>query len=116
MINTIKDRISNLYEQHSYVLDSKELSEDEKDNFKMIKKGTKSRSHLINSLNSLARYLNLFFRISTVILIDEYDWPMEHAGKFYEEANSFFRSMYSSVAKVNYFSLLVGACVLEWLN
>jgi hypothetical protein len=116
MISTVKDRIKNLYEQHSYVLDSKVLSKDEENDFRKIKKGTKSKSHLINSLTSLARHLNTYFHVKPVILIDEYDWPMEHAGDFYEDANSFFRTMYSSVAKVSYPSLSAGAYVLEWLN
>ncbi|CAI2179256.1 20184_t:CDS:2 [Funneliformis geosporum] len=101
MLNGIKDRISDLYKQHSYILDSKEFLSVEKDDFRKILKGTKSRSHLINSLSSLARYLNTYFHISSIVLIDEYDWPMEHAGNFYEEADSFFRPMYSSVAKDN---------------
>ena len=102
MINTIKNRISGLYIQHSYILESKQILACDKKIFKKIMKGTKDRALLINSLGNLARHLNTYFSVNSVILIDEYDWPMDHAGDFYREANSFFRSMYSSVAKVSY--------------
>ncbi|RIA79085.1 hypothetical protein C1645_841564 [Glomus cerebriforme] len=101
MINTIKDRISGLYKQHTYILDSMQILTCDKENFNTIMTGTQNRSLLIDSLTSLARHLNIYFHVKPIILIDEYDWPMEHAGDFYEEANSFFRSMYSSVAKDN---------------
>lgn len=106
MLNSIKDRISDLYKEHIYILGSKKLIVYDEKNFEMIVKGTKTRSTLINSLSSLARYLYTYFDVNPIILIDEYDWPMEHAGKFYEEANSFFQSMYSSVAKVSYFFIV----------
>ncbi|KAF0406856.1 DUF1703-domain-containing protein [Gigaspora margarita] len=55
----------------------------------------------MDALSSMARYHNDYFAQQTIILIDEYDWPMEHAGSFYNEADIFFKSMYSSVAKDN---------------
>ena|SRR6266516_3609690 len=110
MINSIKDRISTLYKQHSYIINSEQILACDKKNFRRIMKGTKDRSLLINSLSSLAHHFNTYFHVNSIILIDEYDWPMEHAENFYDEANSFFRSMYSSVAKVSY-SLLLTGCI-----
>ena len=63
-------------------------------------------SHVYWTFSSLTRYLYEYFGRKIIILVDEYDWPMEHARNFYDRANAFFGSMYSSVAKVYYFSLL----------
>ena len=117
MLSTIKDRISVLYKQHKYIFDSKQIIDYDKKDFKKIMKGTEKRSLLIDSLTNLARHLKTYFHVKPIILIDEYDWPMEYAGNFYDETNSFFRSIYSSVAKVSYSSLLARCiCTLEWLN
>ncbi|RIA95611.1 hypothetical protein C1645_733909 [Glomus cerebriforme] len=108
MLNSIKKRLSDLYEQHRYIIDNNLLEMNEEDFFKKILRGTTDQSALINSLSRLARYLRKCYNKSSVILIDEYDWPMKHAkNKDYEDINSLFQSMYSNVAKVTYFSLLV---------
>jgi len=116
MLSTIKDQISVLYKQHKYILDSKQIIDYDKKDFKKIMKGTEKRSLLIDSLTNLARHLKTYFHVKPIILIDKYDWPMEHAGDSYDDANSFFRTMYSNVAKVSYPSLLASTYVLEWLN
>ncbi len=116
MLSTIKDQISVLYKQHKYILDSKQIIDYDKKDFKKIMKGTEKRSLLIDSLTNLACHLKTYFHVKSIILIDEYDWLMEHAGDSYDDANSFFRTMYSNVAKVSYPSLLASTYVLEWLN
>jgi len=107
MLSTIKARISDLYEQHRYIIDNNFLETADNEFFNKILNGTTDQSVLMNSLSRLARYLHKYYNKSSVILIDEYDWPMEHAkNKDYEKINSLFRSIYSNVAKVTYFSLL----------
>ncbi|RIA99182.1 hypothetical protein C1645_811649 [Glomus cerebriforme] len=72
----------------------------DEDFFKKILKGITDQSALISSLSSLTRYLHECYNKSSVILIDEYDWPMEHTkDKDYKDINSLFQSMYSNVAK-----------------
>ncbi|RIA87459.1 hypothetical protein C1645_740101 [Glomus cerebriforme] len=107
MLNSIKVRLSDLYKQHRYIIDNNLLETDEEAFFKKILRGTTDQSALINSLSRLACYFHKCYNKRSVILIDEYDWPMEHAkNKDYEDISSLFRTMYSVIAKVTYFSLL----------
>ncbi|CAG8683462.1 10487_t:CDS:2, partial [Racocetra fulgida] len=106
MLNSIKEKISDLYKEHRYIIDNKKLHIDDELLFKNIIDETIDESHLINTISRLSRYLHEYFGKQTIILIDEYDWPMEHAGSFYNEADIFFKSMYSSVAKVLFVGLL----------
>ncbi|CAG8604914.1 10262_t:CDS:2 [Funneliformis mosseae] len=99
MRNEIKKRISDLYKEHRYLISI--LPEDDKKDFVKILNGTTEEEYLSNAISSLARYLNEFFGKNSIILIDEYDLPMENARGFYDSANDFFRVMYSSVAKEN---------------
>ncbi|CAG8603742.1 2701_t:CDS:2 [Rhizophagus irregularis] len=104
MQEDIKERISVLYEEHKYLIDSFSLPEDMnmKDNFiKVLRKETKDSASWTYALSNLARYLNKCFGKSSIILIDEYDWPMENARGFYDNVHDFFKTMYSSVAKEN---------------
>ncbi|CAG8655016.1 6787_t:CDS:2 [Funneliformis mosseae] len=102
MQENIKERISVLYEEHKYLIDSFFLPEDMKDNFmKVLRKKIKDNASWTYALSNLARYLNKCFKKSSIILIDEYDWPMENARGFYDNIHNFFKTMYSSIAKKN---------------
>ncbi|RIB17942.1 hypothetical protein C2G38_1389601 [Gigaspora rosea] len=116
MLSSIMKRISDLYQEHRYIMDNKKLHEYDEPLFKNIINETIDESHLMDALSDLARHLHDYFDKQTIILIDEYDWPMEHAGSFYNEADIFFKSMYSSVAKDNKYVhkvLLVGLLPLN---
>ena len=100
MQGKIKKRISDLYRKHQYLIDI--LSEDDKENFvAVLKRATTEVALWTNALSCLARYLNESFGKSSIILIDEYNWPMENSREFYDKADNFFRIMYSSIAKVS---------------
>ena len=90
MLNSIKRRISNLYKEHRYILDNKKLYTDDKSYFENILNETINESCLMDTLSSLTCYLYEYFGSKIIILIDEYDWPMEHARKFYDRVNAFF--------------------------
>ncbi|GES81647.1 AAA family ATPase [Rhizophagus clarus] len=99
MRNETKERIRDLYRKHRYVISI--LSEDDKKLFEKVLNGTTEEEYLSNAISRLARYLDEFFGKSSIILIDEYDWPMGNARGFYDKADNFFGIMYSSVAKEN---------------
>jgi hypothetical protein len=104
MLNSLSQKMLKLYEKHCYIIDDKKLSDTDEKFFKSILNGTTDQSCLIDALSSLAQYLYIYFNKRSIVLIDEYDWPMEHTEKInYDDVNSLFRSMYSSVAKVIYF-------------
>src|SRR5437870_4775830 len=91
MLCSIKEKISDLYKEHCYILDNKKLYESDELLFKNIINETIDESHLINIISRLLCYYHEYFGKQTIILIDEYDWPMELAGSFYNEANFFFK-------------------------
>uniref|UniRef100_U9TUA3 Uncharacterized protein n=1 Tax=Rhizophagus irregularis (strain DAOM 181602 / DAOM 197198 / MUCL 43194) TaxID=747089 RepID=U9TUA3_RHIID len=100
MLDEIKERISDLYEKHQYLIDI--LPEyNKKDFVAVLDRETTGVALWTNALSNLARYLNKCFGKSSIILIDEYDWPMENARGFYDNVHDFFKTMYSSVAKEN---------------
>ncbi|CAG8607437.1 3418_t:CDS:2 [Ambispora gerdemannii] len=101
MLCSIRKRISELYDEHRYIIDNKKLYPDNESLFINTLDGTTNKQYLMAALSDLARYLHKYFGKQTILLIDEYDWPMEHARSFYNEADIFFKSMYSSVAKDN---------------
>ncbi|CAG8720780.1 24499_t:CDS:2, partial [Racocetra persica] len=95
MLSSIRKRISDLYKEHHYIMDNKMLHEDDESLFRKTLDGTIDNSYLIDALSSMSRYLHEYFSKKIIVLIDEYDWPMEHAESFYNEANIFFKCMYS---------------------
>ncbi|CAG8464925.1 17579_t:CDS:2 [Rhizophagus irregularis] len=100
MLGKIKERISDLYGKHQYLIDI--LPEyNKKDFVAVLDRETTGVALWSNALSCLARYLNECFGKSSVILIDEYDWPMENSRGFYDKSDDFFRTMYSSIAKEN---------------
>lgn len=104
MLNSLKQKMVKLYEKHRYILDDKKLSNTNEKFFKKILNGTTDQSYLTDALSSLAEYLYIYFNKRSIILIDEYDWPMKNTEKInYDDVNFLFQSMYSSVAKVKNF-------------
>ncbi|CAG8549513.1 31_t:CDS:2 [Gigaspora margarita] len=101
MLSSIRKRISDLYKEHRYIIDNKKLHEDDESLFRKTLDGKIDNSYLMDALSSMSRYLHEYFGKQIIILIDEYDWSMEHAGSFYSKANIFFKCMYSSIAKDN---------------
>ncbi|GES72587.1 AAA family ATPase [Rhizophagus clarus] len=100
MLEEIKKRISALYKKHRYLMGILQ-GIDEEDFEKIIEGTIKDNVLLRNVLSLLARYLHELFDKNSIILIDEYDWPMENARGFYDKADNFFRIMYSSVVKLS---------------
>ncbi|CAG8631102.1 26300_t:CDS:2 [Gigaspora rosea] len=82
MRSSIRKRISDLYKEHRYILNNEKLYEDDESLFRKILDGTIDNSYLMDALSSISRYLHEHFGKQIIILIDEYDWPMEHAGSF----------------------------------
>ena len=98
----ITDDISTLYRQHKYLLDKSILDEKEKKDFIDIINETANETKFEKSLKQLSEYLQRFHNEKAVILIDEYDTPIQAGyGKFYNEAISFMRNLLSGAFKDN---------------
>ena len=94
--------ISNAYRQHNYLLKGNCLDDFEKQNFNDILHKKASEVDSENSIKQLSEYLHRYYNQRVVILVDEYDTPIQ-AGyrKFYNEAISFIRGILSAAFKDN---------------
>lgn len=101
------------YRKHSYLMDSPSLSEEDKAYFKSILSRSATADMFQMSLYRLSGFLYTHYHRKVIILIDEYDAPLQHAFAhgFYEEAITFFRTWFNSALKTNDaldFALLTG--------
>ncbi len=98
----ITDAISKLYRQHNYLLNKNIFDEKEKKDFIDIINETANETKFEKSLENLSEYLQRYHKEKVVILIDEYDTPIQAShNKFYKEAISFMRSLLSGALKDN---------------
>ena len=94
--------IVNLYSNHDYLLEKNILKNYEKNDFNKILNKTAKNTDYKNSLKQLSKYLQRYHNERLVILIDEYDTPIQAShNKFYKEAVSFMRSLLSGALKDN---------------
>ncbi len=100
--NQIYEKIAELYENNRFLLESDCMSDTEK---------AKYRSFLENpidkdvsfALNSLSKYLSSYFGKNVIILLDEYDTPMQEAyvNGYWVELVAFTRSLFNAAFKTN---------------
>jgi len=101
-LSHIKLELIKAYQQHRYLLQSNTLYEEEKQRIKKILTEVASEVDFEVSLKQLSDYLQRFHNEKVVILIDEYDTPIQAGyGKFYDEVVSFMRNLLSGAFKDN---------------
>ncbi|MEI6143200.1 MAG: AAA family ATPase [Mariniphaga sp.] len=94
--------IINLYKQHLYLLNDNILSDFEKIEFNDILYKRADEVTYENSIKQLSEYLHRFYKEKVVILIDEYDTPIQAGYKdFYNDAISFMRNLMTGAYKDN---------------
>lgn len=93
------------YERHSYVLKGEALSHSDKEKFCAIWERRAGSVDYAQSLEFLCRCLAKYHGQNVIILIDEYDVPLETAyyGDFYKEMIDFIRSLFESALKTNFY-------------
>lgn len=98
----IKMQIASLVEQNRFLLEGDLFSNNEK---AMFDKMSMDMSDAVcsMSLNILCNYLARYFRKNTIILLDEYDTPMQEAyiHGYWDEFTSFVRSLFNASFKTN---------------
>lgn len=99
----IKNEIADEYKRHQYVLESDKIDADSKNLFQKIAGGRGEYDDYSGSHKFLSKCLNQVTGKKTVILLDEYDVPLENAyfKGFYDEMADFIRSLFESVLKTN---------------
>ncbi len=94
--------ITELYNKHDFLLESDCLNEKEKDDFHKI--SADMENYLAaGSLNALSCYLLRYYGKKVIILLDEYDTPMQEAYVHgcWNEIVEFMRNLFNATFKTN---------------
>ena len=98
----IAQLIVSLYARHAFLLESGCLTAEEKEVFRR-KTVDMGDVDVTLSLNQLSEYLCRYYGKKVIILLDEYDTPMQEAyvHGYWEELVNFIRSMFNAAFKTN---------------
>ncbi|CAG8562092.1 8181_t:CDS:2, partial [Scutellospora calospora] len=103
MTTLLRVMIGGIYDKYNYIINS--LSPYQQKRFQRILDSylTYPVSELKIALQELSIYLRQHYKKKCIVLIDEYDSPMECAYNkgYYGVANDFFKGMFSSLLKSN---------------
>lgn len=101
----IKSRITSLYQDHEYLLEDEALNESEKLAYRRLLTEMINMDDITacDSLNHLCKYLTHVCGKKPVILLDEYDTPMQesYVYGYWEELTSFLRNLFNATFKTN---------------
>ena len=97
------DEISKEFKRHAYLLQGESLSPKEKQEFQLVMDKEAQPIAYAKALGFLSECLTKYHGHKTIILIDEYDVPLENAylHGFYDEMIGFIRSLFESALKTN---------------
>lgn len=101
------DKIGSLLQiefgRHMEILADDKLAEYEKDYFNRILNGKANEVELSSAMENLSRMLTRYYGKAPVIIIDEYDTPIQegYAKDFYDEIIGFMRNFFSGAFKDN---------------
>ena len=94
--------LETLYNQYDFLLDGDLLNDKEKKFFHSVSAGMEDYI-ATSALGTLSEYLCRYYGKKVIILLDEYDTPMQEAyvNGFWDELVSFTRSMFNAAFKTN---------------
>lgn len=94
--------LAELYTSHSFLLSSDKLEEGDKEFFRRMTVDMDDVDATM-ALHYLSKFLYLYYGKKVIILLDEYDTPMQEAfvDGFWQELVAFTRSMFNSTFKTN---------------
>ena len=97
----------------NFLMNSDRLSDEQKAKLLELENETASDEAVMHSLKTLCYLLNLHYGTKVILLIDEYDVPLNHAhlNGYYDEMVSYIRSMFGQALKTNpylQFAVLTG--------
>ena len=94
--------ITDLYNQYDFLPDSGKLNDNEKNFFRKV--SAEMEDYVAtDSLNALSGYLKKYYGEKGIILLDEYDTPMQEAyvNGYWDELAGFTRSLFNATFKTN---------------
>ena len=94
--------IENIYNKNIFLLEGELLTENEKIYFRSINSGMED-VEAAWALHKMSDFLSRYYGKKVIILLDEYDTPMQEAyvNGYWDELVPFFRSMFHSTFKEN---------------
>ena len=103
MLLNLKSAMIDMYQEHRYLLDSNKIYPEEKQAITDILFARENEVSLRNSIRELSKYLYRYYEKPVILLIDEYDVPLQNAyvEGYYEEAVKFFKIFYGTTFKDN---------------
>ncbi|MBD5546473.1 MAG: AAA family ATPase [Lachnospiraceae bacterium] len=98
----ICQNITKLYNQFDFLMDSDKLNDKEKAFYQSVSADMENYV-AADSLNALSNYLMKHYGKKVIILMDEYDTPMQEAyvNGYWQELAGFTRSLFNSAFKTN---------------
>lgn len=96
-------QISNLFKEHTYLLDSENVDIDDKKIFLDLKAGKADKIQVSRALNTLMRMVQQYYKKPVILLLDEYDVPVAKASShgYYAEMLNLIKIMMSTALKDN---------------
>ncbi len=94
--------LTDLYNQHIFLLESGLLTEEEK-NYYLSVNSRMGETTATMALHELSNFLCRYYQKKVLILLDEYDTPMQEAyvNGFWDELAAFTRNLFHSTFKTN---------------
>lgn len=95
--------IRNLYSKYSFLLEENFFRKEEEEYYKKVLSDNPKETIITSSIFQLTSYLHRYYGKKVIILLDEYDTPMQEAyvNGFWDKLVSFTRSMFNSTFKTN---------------
>lgn len=98
----LKEEIAREFKKHSKIIEKLE-TEDDREKYELFMNRAADDREYLTALRFLSECLYFCYGVGTVILIDEYDVPLENAyfRGFYEKMTDLIRSIFESALKTN---------------
>lgn len=95
--------IGSLFEEHSYLLNGKNISENERDIFERLKTRTAGEIEVSRSLQFLSQIMSRYYGKPAILLLDEYDVPLAKASShdYYKQMLELMKTMMITSLKDN---------------
>lgn len=111
--NQLLIQISDLYKEHTYLLDCEEIDSDDKKIFLKLKATEANEAQVSRALSTLMRILNIYYKKPVILLLDEYDVPIAKASThgYYDKMLEVMKLMMSTALKDNstlHFAVITG--------
>lgn len=102
-MSRLRDIISGLYKVKRFLRDSEVLNAEDRVYFDKILMNDADDVDMATALYNLSDYLYRYYDKKVIILLDEYDTPMQEAyvGGYWKELVAFTRSLFNSAFKTN---------------